>query len=161
MKSSTWIVALDIHNNDEAEPELMGVVRLIKTLPQSLLSKPHVDSLTLLFTQYSPEDVIELNRFAVSSKFRERGVGRSLLLAVGKYICNKGDNDERPYVATIPVNLAKHYPQQVFEVMKPFGKPFYYEATDPLPAQLYLGEKADFKTMLRKLSTVSNHNHTT
>ena len=144
MKSSTWVIAVENTDRGDEGAELMGVFRLIENKPVEVAGyahQPQADAVHKLLNEYGPEGLVEVNRFAVSSKYRSRGVGGSLMHTLFEYIADKGDSDDRPVVATIPVNIGKHHPNIWFEVMKPLGKPFFYEATDPLPAQMYLGHR--------------------
>ena len=112
--------------------------------------KPQADAVRKLLDDYGPEGVVEVNRFAVSSKYRKRVVGGSLMHTLFEYIANKGDNDVRPVVATIPVNIEKHHPNIWFEAMKPVGEPFFSEATDPLPTQMYVGQREVIEDTVEK-----------
>ena len=87
-----------------------------------------------LLEKYGSSGLIEVNRLAVDQRYRKTGLGKDLCLMFKTY-CENNILEERPLinlVLTKPINIPlKIYPQWMTQTMKEFGKPFYYEKTDP------------------------------
>jgi len=160
MKTATWIIAVKeslASNQSLSDKDLVGVIRLIENEPielASYTSKPRWgggggdgddNAVHGLLEKYKADGLIEVNRFAVQSDYRDKGVGRMLMQAFVQYTAEKKD-DNRPVVASIPLNCSYRSQASVLvKLARPFGEPFYYEKTDPAPAQLYVFQKDDLR----------------
>ena len=143
MEKSTWILAVEKPKNN-SQTNIAGAMRLIENEPIELAgyrSKPIHD----ILDKYGATGLVETNRLAVNSNYRDRGVGGKLMKALFQYLAEK-ENDDRPLVASIPLNcLYGTNSSLLSEVLMPVGKPFYYEETDPAPAQLFISHRPDLQ----------------
>ena len=91
-----------------------------------------------LISTYGTSGMIEINRFAVDSRYRKLGLGGDLMAHSFVY---EDQSDQRPLVFTKPIDIPfKIYPQWIQNSMKELGKPFFYEGHDTFPCQIYIDD---------------------
>ena len=154
MKSSTWVTSME-ESNIDGYPEtyrlnLMGVVRLIEKEPIEVAgyaTKSSAKAVQDILDKYGDEGLVEINRFAISSRCENKEeVGVNLLLSLLQYLAET--EDSRPVVAAVPLHF--HWTPHTFifsEFMKPVGSPFIYEDRDLdyAPTQLYVASRSELR----------------
>ena len=76
-----------------------------------------------LISTYGTSGMIEINRFAVDSRYRKLGLGGDLMAHTFVY---EDQSDQRPLVFTKPIDIPfKIYPQWIQNSMKELGKPIF------------------------------------
>ena len=156
MKSSTWVVAAEDQNMPSCykpnDSNLLGVMRLIENRPIEVAgyaTKPSAKAVRDILDKYGDEGLVEINRFAISSKcVNKEEVGVDLLLSLLQYLMEK--EDDRPVVAAVPLKYHwTPYTSIFLKIMKPFGSPFLYEDRDYSPAQLYIAQRGELHETFR------------
>ena len=158
MKTATWFIAVKeslTTNPSLTDKDLVGVFRLIENEPielASYTSEPYHNAVNDLLEKYKGDGLAEVNRFAVHSAYRKKGVGLMLMQAIIQHTADTRDDNLGPVAASIPLDCAYRYPASVLaKLAKPFGEPFYFEKTDPAPAQLYMFQKDDIRRANRHI----------
>ena len=85
MKTATWFIAVKeslTTNPGLTDKDLVGVFRLIENEPielASYTSEPYHNAVNDLLQKYKADGLAEVNRFAVHSAYRSKGVGLMLM----------------------------------------------------------------------------------
>ena len=91
-----------------------------------------------LIKTYGTSGMIEINRFAIDSRYRKLGLGGDLMDQSFVY---EDPQDQRPLVFTKPIDIPfKIYPKWIQNSMKETGRPFFYERHDTHPCQIYIDD---------------------
>jgi len=147
MDSSTWAIGITSHK------EVVGCIRLIHKRNIELAGYAHRSkALSTILERYGPAGLIEMNRLAVHPSYRGATLYQDIFKSIMKCYEDKSlqrVSDEfshkypckvRPLVGTVPINIPYQKGMQKFgeKSLVKVGEPFFYEDSDPYPAQLYI-----------------------
>lgn len=155
MDNATWVVYGN--NLDTSLPSIQAACRIIELGPVEVAgyARKH-DTMAISKVQalYGSSGLVELNRLVVARSVRSSKILSSTLLpAALKYLAEK-ENDERPLMFTIPLNLHWYIKGiSAWMDMERFGEPFYYEEMDSDPAQMFITQRSTIKKMFEYNTT--------
>ena len=151
MDQSTWIV----HGSDfqTTNPNVQAACRLIEARPVEIAGYARrygTEAIQDAVRLHSPKGLVEINRVAVSKEQRSARIFGSVLFPmVFHHLAT--DIDERPLIYSIPTNLTGYINSWESRTGgAKFGEPFYYEDSDPAPAQMFLLSRSRVRDVARE-----------